>query len=533
MSFRLSTASKLLHRPHLITPQAAEYWAGRMLEIDAAALRRPSRFDALTRALGFGRDKPRAYDKYDDADHEASEPRIHPVAYAPMWMGEPDKQLDWGWSVKDGVAVMAIDGPLVEHGGWGLCDFMHGYHTIMAAIDEFNADASAKGGIIRFDTPGGPVASGIYELAAKLQARGPDAKPIWAVCEMACSAGYWIASQLDQVIAPPAGMVGSIGVVMVHVNQAGALEKAGIEVTSIEAPEEGFKTDGASWKALSEEGRAALQSDINELMTAFANTVEAGRGSKLTAEKARALRAQVYPATHSDKTRDAVALGLVDSVMSEQQAFEAMKAEIAARETLTPIPAPAGSPAASAAQQQETDMALRADVRAALARADAKKKATGGKPDAKSDSETLDEIRKLVNEGGDDEDDTTAEDTDEDVAAEDDEDKADAEDEEDKADAKSAATLKKPNASTVLAILDLPEAKGREPQARKLAETPGMNVETAKGILAAGAKTSRLSDNVSDPNVSGNGGPKMTQQQLDIEAGAAIAQPKTATALPF
>ncbi len=514
MSFRLSTASKLLHRPHLITPQAAEYWAGRMLEIDAAALRRPSRFDALARKLGLGKDRARAS---DDDDSEASPPPTRPVAYAPMWMGEPDKQLDWGWSVKDGVAMMAIEGPLVEHGGYGLCDFMHGYDTIAAAIDEFDADSSAKGGIIHMDTPGGPVASGIYELAAKIQARGPDAKPIWVVCEMACSAGYWIASQFDRVIAAPAGILGSIGVVMVHVNQAGALEKAGIEVTSIEAPEEGFKTDGASWKALSPEGRAALQSDINELMTAFAETVEKGRGPKLTAEKAKALRAQVFPGTHADKSRDAVALGLADSVMSEQQAFEALRAEVNAS-NIIPIraaakagvtAAPAASMPAKAGATTETDMTKREQRVAAV---------MAGKTSAKTDKEKLDEIQTIL----DSEEEETG-----DESAEADEDEPAAETDEDDEDQPAAVAPKRKAAvvdpAVAQAVLALPEAVGREKLANRLAFKPGMTVEEAKADLSAAPRKSAFTDRVADPGLSANGGPALTPAQKDHAAAFAAA----------
>lgn len=525
MSFRLSTASKLLHRPHLITPQAAEYWAGRLRELDGRAFRRPSAFEALGRKLGFGKDRPVAWD--DDDAGEAKPPPTRPVAYAPMWMGEPDKQLDWGWSIKDGVAMMEIAGPLVERGGWGWCDFIHGYDTISAAVDELDADSSAKGGIVRFDTPGGVVASGIYDLAVKLQSRGPDAKPIWALCEMACSAGYWIASQFDRVLAPQVGLVGSIGVVMVHENHAKALAEWGVEITSIEAPEGGFKTDGAWWKAMSEEGRAALQSDINELFAAFLSTVETGRGEKLTAEKARALGAQVFPAIHSDKARDALALGLIDGVMSEQAAFEAMKAEVNAIPAI-PIPANAGAAADAPAQtQEELDMKTRARVAAVLA----------AKPDAKSDSDKLKEIREILDE----EEETEAADEDGDgVEDEEEADEADAEDEEDETEASARAVkpsaasgAKRPNAKTVLAIMDLPEAKGREAQARKLAETPGMTADMAKGILAAGPKASRLVSQVTDPDLSGNGGKVLTKEQRDIEEGVALAQPKSASALQF
>lgn len=518
MSFRLTTAANLLHRPHLITPQAAAYWAARLREMDARAFRRPSRLDALVRSVGLARDRAHAWD--DDDDREAAPPPTRPDAYAPMWMGEPDAQLDWGWSIKDGVAMMEVCGPLVERGGWGLCDFMHGYDTIMAAIAEADADARVKAMIVHFDTPGGVVASGIYDLSAALQARGPDAKPLWAVCEMACSAGYWIASQFDHVVATQAGLVGSIGVVLGHENYAGALDKAGIEITSIEFPEGGFKTEGAWWKALSEDGRAALQSDINELGASFVAAVEAGRGAKLTAEKAKALGAQVFPATHSDKSRDAVALGLIDAVMPERAAFEALRDQVNAN----PIPAPAGAAAASAATSpamvagstMETDMALRQQIRAALAKAG-----------AKTAQEKLDEISKILAEGDDE------------AAAEGEEDNNDggdapadggdtpADGEEDKpADARvapSKPSAGKPDAATVLAILDLPEASGREKQARKLAETPGMTVEMAKGILAAGPKASRLAERVTDPNVTANGDDKRTESQKAVSAAIANA----------
>lgn len=489
MAFRLSTAAKLLHRPHLVTPQAAEYWAGRLREIDGRAFRREGRLDALARKLGLGR--PRALED-DDIIVADSEPQpTRPAAYAPMWMGEPDKQLDWGWSIKDGVAMMEIAGPLVEHGGWGLCEFMHGYDTISAAIDELDADASAKGGIIRFDTPGGVVASGIYDLSAKLQARGPGAKPIWAVCEMACSAGYWIASQCDKVLAPQAGLIGSIGVVMVHENHAGALEKFGIEITSIEAPEGGFKTDGAWWKAMSEEGKAALQSDINELFNAFLATVEAGRGAKLTADKARGLGAQVFPAVHSDAARDAVAIGLIDGVMSEQAAFEAMKAEISA----TPIPATAGITAARAAQPKPAPVAG-VSMEIEMKRAAKLAAIAGIRASAKTSDEKIDEIEKIL-----------AEPDDEAEAADDGDEPADGEGapaaEDDKPDARTTGA--KPamvDATVAQAVLALPEAKGREALAQRLAFKPGMTVAEAKADLAAAPLGSRMAGKVVDPKIS-------------------------------
>lgn len=521
MAFRLSTAANLLHRPHLITAEAAQYWAARLREIDARAFRRSGRFDALTRKLGLGNRRPLAWD--DDDDREAEPAPTRPAAYTPMWMGEPDAQLDWGWSVKDGVAMMEIAGPLVEHGGYGLCDFMHGYDTIMAAIVEGDDDARVGGMLVRFDTPGGPVASGIYDLAAFLQARKAKggAKPLWAICEMACSAGYWIASQFDRVLAPQAGLIGSIGVVMVHENHAAALEKFGVEITTIEAPEGGFKTEGAWWKALSEESRAALQSDINELFNAFTSTVEAGRGAKLTAEKAKALGAQVFPAAHSDKARDAVALGLIDAVMPEQAAFAALRDQVSG----SPIPAPAGASAASAATSpakvagSNMETSMKRDPRIAAVMA--------GETSAKTAEEKLDAINKILNEGdGDAEADGEEDDT---GNGEDGGEGGDPPADDKEARARGAKpSAARPDAATVLAILDLPEASGREKQARKLAETPGMTAEMAKGILAAGPKASRLADKVTDPNLSGSGADTRSDAKKESDFAIKVAGIKVA-----
>lgn len=514
---RFTKAIQLMHRPQLITAQAAEVYARRIMEIDPRAFRRESRFAAVARKIGLGVDRSRAM---EDAGEYVAPTR--PEAYAPLWMGAPDKQLDWGWSIKDGIAMIEIAGPLVEKGGFvGECyEFMHGYDTIAAAIAEADADPSVKAMLIRFDTPGGVVASGIYDLSTSLQQRGAGAKPIWAHCEMACSAGYWIASQCDNVLAPSAGLVGSIGVVIVHENYAAALKSAGIEITSVEFPEGGLKTDGAWWKALSEEGKAALQSDINELGAAFLATVETGRAGKLTGEKAKSFGAQVFPATHSDKSRDATALGLIDGVMSEQAAFEALRAEVNA--TLpTPIPAPAGQlaaraapkkPAASAVLTPETPMKTRAEKDAAIAAI------VTDRASARTDKEKLEEIGKIVAEPSDDDTETDPSEDGVDVV------------EEDPADAAAAARAAKPAAKSAAvdpavaqAVLALPEAVGREKLANRLAFKPGMTVEEAKADLLAAPKKSAFTDRVADPALSANGGDAPSQNQKDHAAAFANA----------
>ena len=85
--------------------------------------------------------------------------------------------------------------------------------------------------VLDVDSPGGSV-FGVEELATEIRAaRGT--KPVVAVANsMAASAAYWIASQADELVITPGGMVGSIGVLTAHEDISKAQEMAGIKPRS-------------------------------------------------------------------------------------------------------------------------------------------------------------------------------------------------------------------------------------------------------------------------------------------------------------
>jgi hypothetical protein len=72
--------------------------------------------------------------------------------------------------------------------------------------------------------------------------------------------------------------------------------------------------------------------------------------------------------------------------------------------------------------------------------------------------------------------------------------------------------------ATAQSILDLPEARGRDALARKLAFTPGMTLVNAKGLLAAAPRGGTLAERMQgrDPNLSSSGG------AADADMGAAL-----------
>lgn len=352
-------ASRYAGRPLLLTPSAAHDLANRVRGLDARAFQRPSRLDAFLRRVGLsdaGRvSRIRAME--DDYDGPPPVPMEDRLAYSPRWLGEVE-DTGFCWSLKDGVALICCDTPLVERGDEFCGMVWHGYDTLLLAMREALADARVRGVFLRLDTPGGVVGGGLPALAAFMREAREAAggKPIWVYADMACSAGYWIAAQADRVLASSVGYVGSLGAVMVHEDWSAALDQDGIVVTSIEFPEGGLKTEGAWWKGLSDEGRAALQADINQVGEMFFADVTAGR-PQLTHETMLSLRADAFMAEHADAARSGLALGLVDEISTEEAAFAALVDHVS--DPAESASAAAPGQRASASTPKERPMATR------------------------------------------------------------------------------------------------------------------------------------------------------------------------------
>jgi protease-4 len=92
---------------------------------------------------------------------------------------------------------------------------------------------------------------------------------------MACSAGYYIASQATKITAAPSATIGSIGVYMAVIDASRAMEMEGIAVQMISAGK--FKGMGAPWKPLSDEEKAMLQSEVDSIYSAFKAAVTSAR----------------------------------------------------------------------------------------------------------------------------------------------------------------------------------------------------------------------------------------------------------------
>lgn len=219
------------------------------------------------------------------------------------------------------VAVLNILGVLAHRGGLQAdSSYILGYQTVARDFRTAMNDPAVRGIVLNMDTPGGEVA-GAFDLAALIRgARGE--KPIRAVAgDMAASAGYLIGSAADSIAVTQTGYLGSIGVVMRHVDFSQALSQEGIKVTHIFAGDS--KTDGNPYEPLPEGVRSKFQAEIDGLYALFVDAVASQRGMKT--EDVRATQAAVF------RGEAAVAVGLADRIATPDQVIAELQAEISNR----------------------------------------------------------------------------------------------------------------------------------------------------------------------------------------------------------
>lgn len=238
----------------------------------------------------------------------AQSPALNPQALSSL-QGEWKKP---GYDVIDGVARIDIFGILTHRGSVDMntSAYLQGYQDIARKLDAALADKEVHAIVLNMDSPGGEVA-GVFDLARRIHdARA--VKSIHAVAsEVATSATYLLGSAAETLSVSPTSSVGSIGVVMRHVDLSQSMEKDGVRVSHIYAG--AHKVDGNPFEALPDAVRADFQREINALYDMFVEAVGHQRGSRFSAEAARATEAGIFMGA------EAVRMGLADRIATPDQ----------------------------------------------------------------------------------------------------------------------------------------------------------------------------------------------------------------------
>ena len=215
-----------------------------------------------------------------------------------------------------GVAVIDVHGTLVQRsGGMDAMSGLVSYSAVRGELELALADSSVRCIVLNLDSPGGEVA-GCFELADRIRQATAE-KPIAAyVHDLAASACYAIAAACTAIYMPETGAVGSVGVVMAHIDQSARDAAEGFKVTHLYSGAR--KVDGNPHEPLGEDARATMQGQIEQLAGIFQAKVAAWRGLSIGAVKAT--EAGIFIGAQ------AVAAGLADGVMSADQVLDlAMK----------------------------------------------------------------------------------------------------------------------------------------------------------------------------------------------------------------
>lgn len=204
------------------------------------------------------------------------------------------------------VGVIRIEGVITdEEAGWtGAAGSLR---RTLEKLREARRDSAVAAVVIRINSPGGSAAAA-QEIAKEVQRLRESGKTVVvSMGDVAASAAYWIASQGDVIVANPATVTGSIGVIMQWQSLEELLEKLGVQSETVKSGP--FKDMGSPLRPATPEERKILQGIVNDTYEQFLADVAQGREGRLSPQRARELAdGRIFTG------RQALEEGLVDSL---------------------------------------------------------------------------------------------------------------------------------------------------------------------------------------------------------------------------
>jgi protease-4 len=177
---------------------------------------------------------------------------------------------------------------------------------IVSQLHKAEDDPDVKAVLLKIDSPGGSVIASdlIYNEIATFKQR-KKAKIVAAMMGVAASGGYYIALPADFIMAHPATVTGSVGVLFLSPNVSGLMEKIGIDVNVSKSGQN--KDMGSPFRPATEEEKKIIQNITDRLGAQFLDHIAENR--KLGPDKLKEIAsARIYLAG------DALKLGMIDGI---------------------------------------------------------------------------------------------------------------------------------------------------------------------------------------------------------------------------
>lgn len=219
--------------------------------------------------------------------------------------------------IEDGLAIVSISGPITNRDPKSFL-VRRGIVASYAAIRQDIADAVNNSNVRAiagvFDTPGG-IGMGLFDAMEEIAGYRGQKSMYALIHNDAFSAGYGLASAMDQILVSRDSRAGSVGSIIVHEDISERLKALGINVNSFTYGKK--KDQFASFKPLSDEARAEYQAMVDKHGREFVELTAKHLGASF--ESIRALEAGIYSG------QDAVNAGLAHKVMSYEAALDEIK----------------------------------------------------------------------------------------------------------------------------------------------------------------------------------------------------------------
>ncbi|MBV9552772.1 MAG: signal peptide peptidase SppA [Alphaproteobacteria bacterium] len=211
------------------------------------------------------------------------------------------------------IALVFGTGLITRNGAGGIASDTDFTARAMAkALDAAGRDSDVRAIVVRIDSPGGSATASetVWREVGRARERG---KPVVvSMGDVAASGGYYIAAAADKIVAEPATLTGSIGVLAGKVVIGGLMEKLGVRVDSVQ------RGANAGMYAVTEDfspqAKARLNASLDSVYAGFKAHVAQGRRLDPDAVEAVA-KGRVWTGA------DAKEKGLVDALGGYETAF--------------------------------------------------------------------------------------------------------------------------------------------------------------------------------------------------------------------
>ncbi len=203
----------------------------------------------------------------------------------------------------DRVAVVRIDGVITEGVAPSFWSQGSGAARSLAELGAIRGRRNVRAVVIRLNSPGGSAAAS-QEIAREVEeVRASGRKVVASMGDMSASGAYWVACSADRIVADPATVTGSIGVITRVPQLTSLYRRMGIEEEVFKSGK--YKDMGSPGRALTGDERSIFVAMVEDVYGQFVNQVAGSR--HLSADRVRELAdGRVYTG------RQAVGAGLVD-----------------------------------------------------------------------------------------------------------------------------------------------------------------------------------------------------------------------------